>query len=54
MLATLMIITMIVLALIIWGMGQVLVGVSKLALEKQRNAAKKRGHPVTRRTEPAQ
>jgi len=40
MLATLMIITMIVLALIIWGMGQVLVGVSKLALEKQRNAAK--------------
>lgn len=40
MLATLMIITMIVLALIIWGMGQALVGVSKLALEKHRNAAK--------------
>ena len=40
MLATLMIITMIVLALIIWGMGQALVGVSKLALEKHRNSVK--------------
>jgi cytochrome c oxidase cbb3-type subunit 3 len=39
-LATLMIITMIVLAIIIWGMGQALVGISKLALDKYRNETK--------------
>ncbi len=38
-LATLMIITMLVLAIIIWGMGQALIGVSKMAMDKHRKAS---------------
>ncbi|MFT3747252.1 MAG: cbb3-type cytochrome c oxidase N-terminal domain-containing protein [Agriterribacter sp.] len=39
-LAILLIITTIVLAFVIWGMGQVLISVSKLALEKYKNSGK--------------